>query len=470
MSQWIDKVVIMLIVSVAWSVFSLFLLVGVEGSLSWTAIGLLFIYLYANIMLWKTVFSERVFPLELMFWLFHTNFLLLPAIYQSTHHAFYWSLYDSYEDTSLLYSVFIIYIGVLSFSLGLWFGQRVTRSGSGVGEINKGYNSIIGSTWLSQALIMLIIAGLLVVIYHQGSDFFMSSRMSKLGQVESLMQMGLYLDLPRAAALGVLLFSVTFLFQRWKITRKLSVNWLLIIFLALGVNTVINYPLSVARFWIFGFLLALMWSTAPPKKVIWKALFVVVFSVMQFTVFPLYSVITRNKGDVELNVYSIRQYLQHGDFDGFQSVVNIMLYIQDSGFEFGRNIISVIFFFIPRAFWDKAQPLGVAAADHMGYEFTNLSAPVYGEFYADFGLISLIVLMGSVGYGVRRLDLRYSYLVRYNLFGINTLVIATLAGYMIILLRGSLLGVVPSIVTLLGMLLISNWIAQYRGKWSRVRM
>ena len=89
---------------------------------------------------------------------------------------------------------------------------------------------------------------------------------------------------------------------------------------ALGLNVIINYPLSAARFWIFGFLISLIWILVPLRSAVWRGLFVVGMTMMQFTIFPWYSQITRGKGLIGIDIESIRKYLHHGDFDGFQTL------------------------------------------------------------------------------------------------------------------------------------------------------
>ena len=151
--------------------------------------------------------------------------------------------------------------------------------------------------------------------------------------------------------------------------------------------------------------------------------------------------------------------MHHGDFGGFQSLVDIILYIQDVGFELGRNLISVALFFVPRTIWNKAEPLGAAAADYIGYSYTNLSAPIFGELYADYGLFSLILGMGTIGFGVSLCDEYYCRMIRDQRYGVGILLSGTLAGYLIILLRGSLLGVIPAIAVLFGELVILSWLS-----------
>lgn len=458
MKQELNNGLLIGLVSTIWSVSCIAIFIGFDGELSWVVIALFCLFVYACIMLWKTVFDRRVAPLELMFWLFHTNFLLLPALSQSAYHSFYWSSYGAYQQESLLYSCFIIAVGLFAFSIGLSLGRRRFRSVTCGVARSTFFIRPLRARWAGYIVLLITLIGLALLVSNLGLNFFMSSRASKLGQVESLVELGLLLALPRSVALGVLLFSIALLVQRWRQVRKIPLVTLGVFISALMLNTIINSPLSLPRFWIFGFVISLIWIVAPYFHKVWRCVFVVGMTVMQFTVFPLYSQLTRSVGGVDFNLDAIRQYLHHGDFDGFQSIVNVTLYIQNSGFELGRNLISVVLFFVPRTIWNKAEPLGMAASDFMGYEYTNLSAPIYAELYADFGLFSLVFGMSIVGFWMSLLDEYYDGLIQTKRFGVGVLLTGVFAGYLIILLRGSLLGVVPAVASLLGVLVILSWV------------
>jgi hypothetical protein len=161
------------------------------------------------------------------------------------------------------------------------------------------------------------------------------------------------------------------------------------------------------------------------------------------------------------DIESIREYMQHGDFDGFQSIANTLIYARETGLEFGRNLISVVLFFIPRSMWNKAEPLGSAAAEHMGYAYTNISAPIYGELYIDFGIFSLVTGMAIIGFGVRLFDAYYTHMIKIKQYGTGLLLTAAMSGYLIILLRGSLLAVISSIATLFGLLIFASWLGTH---------
>jgi len=459
--QQLDYIVILGLVTMTWVFMCVVAFVGFDGELSLVVIVIFMLFTYASTMLWKTVFSPRVAPLGLMFWLFHTNFLLLPALSQSVHRTFYWSSYNTYSSQDLLFACAIIVVGLLAFRFGAGLTRDRVHNPSFSAVESNFLTRPLRPSWRSQLFLVVILIGLAWLVFVLGTEFFTSDRMAKLSQVDSLPELGLLLSLPRALSLGVLLFSIALLVQGWRANGKVLLGSVMIFFMSLGLNLIVNYPLSIPRFWVFGFIISLMWVVVPLCQARWQSAFVIAMTAMQFTIFPLYSQITRGGGWIGLDIESMRKYLHHGDFDGFQSIVNITLHIQENGFELGRNLISTILFFVPRGIWvGKAEPLGVAASDFMGYEYTNLSAPIYGEFYADYGFLSLILGMVFIGWAIKKSDCFFDYMVKYRQFNAGVLLVSTLAGYLIILLRGSLLGVVPSIATLIALLVIASWLTK----------
>ena len=68
------------------------------------------------------------------------------------------------------------------------------------------------------------------------------------------------------------------------------------------------------------------------------------------------------------------------DFDGFQQIVNAMVFSEDVGHSLGHYTSSALLFFVPRSLWEgKATPASIDVAEHRGYEFTNLSLPLPAE-------------------------------------------------------------------------------------------
>lgn len=170
--------------------------------------------------------------------------------------------------------------------------------------------------------------------------------------------------------------------------------------------------------------------------------------VAQITVFPLLSDISRGGGASAFEFSPFRYLSTHGDFDGFQSVVNIVVWTQGATLKGGVQLLSAVLFFVPREFvpW-KSAGTGSDAAKYVGYPFTNISAPLPAELYVDFGMIGLVVMTVGLGWFIHRLDDGFKEDKRRG--GLGVLLTAVTAGYAFILLRGALIAVLgPFIVSI----------------------
>jgi hypothetical protein len=98
------------------------------------------------------------------------------------------------------------------------------------------------------------------------------------------------------------------------------------------------------------------------------------------------------------------------DFDGYQQVINTVSYVSDLGYAFGRYTMSGSLFFVPRSLWEgKSTPASIDVAQHRGYVFTNLSMPLHSEFYLDFGVIGMCVVLFLIALLARRCDTAWLY-------------------------------------------------------------
>jgi hypothetical protein len=126
------------------------------------------------------------------------------------------------------------------------------------------------------------------------------------------------------------------------------------------------------------------------------------------------------------------------DYDSFGQLVNGYLVAERNGIVPGRQMLGVFLFAVPRAFWnDKPVDSGILIANVRGYPFTNLSAPLWIEFYLNGGWILLILGMFGLGWWLHRIDTGIER--QFNTVGMPALLSCVLPFYMMILLRGSLL-------------------------------
>lgn len=114
---------------------------------------------------------------------------------------------------------------------------------------------------------------------------------------------------------------------------------------------------------------------------------------------PILSATTRHGTGADLSDLEI----SGTKFLGFMDTHIVMLHMVDmvmrDGYQLGSSTLAAVGFFVPRAIWpDKPIAINlVVGSELFGYGFvgtSNLSGPIIGDFYFDFGLLGLIV--GSV--------------------------------------------------------------------------
>ncbi|WP_156613718.1 hypothetical protein [Mycobacterium sp. 852002-51961_SCH5331710] len=126
------------------------------------------------------------------------------------------------------------------------------------------------------------------------------------------------------------------------------------------------------------------------------------------------------------------------DYDSFGQLMNGYLVASRDGIVPGRQLLGVFLFAVPRKLWDdKPVDSGILIANVRGYPFTNLSAPLWIEFFLNGSWILLIVGMFALGWWLHRTDTGIER--QFDAAGMPALLTCVLPFYMMILLRGSLL-------------------------------
>ncbi|MCG5431646.1 hypothetical protein LV457_04985 [Mycobacterium sp. MYCO198283] len=130
------------------------------------------------------------------------------------------------------------------------------------------------------------------------------------------------------------------------------------------------------------------------------------------------------------------------DYDSFAQIINGYTVGIRDGIEVGNQILGVMLFFIPRAIWTgKAYDTGILIANGRGYPFTNLSAPLFIEFFLNGGWVVLVLAMFACGFFLHRWDSKLNR--ELALYSMPSILGCILPFYMLILLRGSLLQAAP---------------------------
>ncbi|WP_275775905.1 hypothetical protein [Paenarthrobacter sp. Y-19] len=127
-----------------------------------------------------------------------------------------------------------------------------------------------------------------------------------------------------------------------------------------------------------------------------------------------------------------------GDFDAFAQLINTFEYVQSEGITWGRQLLGVVLFWVPRSLWqDKPIDTGTLLANYKGYHFDNLSAPIWAELFINGGWILLVFVMFFLGYVFRVLDRKAESILSVS--SAPPLLGCIIPFYLLIILRGSLL-------------------------------
>ena len=185
--------------------------------------------------------------------------------------------------------------------------------------------------------------------------------------------------------------------QRSLLSYVLIVPAILCFFAA---NDIIALPRFISGAYVIAFIFLFLRITR-----LFKLLFVVAVAAGQISLFPLVSEISRGSGSLGQDYDPIAYLFKNGDFDGFQSVINVASFVDRAGLQGGRQLLSAALFFVPRDLvpW-KSIGTGGDAGTSLGLSFVNLSAPMPAELYVDFGYVGLVVLTVLLALGIRAID------------------------------------------------------------------
>ena len=233
-----------------------------------------------------------------------------------------------------------------------------------------------------------------------------------------------------------------------------GVRWLLLPVL-LALNAVVNNPISKPRFWVGTVVLTLLFTMprlCRPRgfRIAGAGLIAALLLVFPYSDYFRYS----DREDVAV-VSLADQFINNGDYDAFQQVQTGLDYVRENGFS-PQDALGPPLFMVPRSMWpEKPDDTGITLAEYAGYDFLNLSAPLWIESYlwaGPFAVVVVFCLFGALG---RRVD-DVRHRLRDRPGTLAALLVPAFAIYQMVFLRGSLLGIAGPLTLLVAIpLLIS---------------
>lgn len=371
------------------------------------AIGVIPVAVLLTISFWLAYYSVSPFNdyLGCSFWVFCYVFLLICPVYQDYLGVFPWQ--DNYTKSTITYSWFIVFLFCFCFSIGWYFSSKSKNKNLMLAD---GVDVPLGNIYL---LYFISFLGLIYAFSNLGGVGVVFSAREEVFAVTTG---DVVTTMITQAALRIPLFvcSLVLFDQILKSNKVYSVKNRIIVYSTIALVVVINNPISTPRFWFGCVILSYFLVYLSNMKGRWNFIFILMNLFLLLIVFPLASVF-RKTTDVSLDDFLLKMDLSgtlvlSPDYDAFQQVINSVVTVQEVGNTYGSQILSAIFFWIPRSIWsEKSYSSGQYIGESLNYSFTNLSSPLVSEMYLDFGIIGVVLLSSLLGWFYYRLSsLSYS--------------------------------------------------------------
>jgi hypothetical protein len=212
--------------------------------------------------------------------------------------------------------------------------------------------------------------------------------------------------LPAACAL-VLIYGVAW---QWVSSRKRSQPRVLVIAVAVTLLIVYANPFSSPRFISFAALVALLLGAYPVATRHRRLIFSILLTCGILFVYPAASWFKKTSIQQDHSGFSVTKSTFTGiDFDGFQTSLNTLSFVAQNGYSEGKHVLAAVGWFVPRSLWTtKSLPSSIEVSAARGYQFQNLSIPLWAELFMDLTLVGMIATMLLFGYTSGRLDRAYA--------------------------------------------------------------
>ncbi|RZT87897.1 hypothetical protein EV383_4829 [Pseudonocardia sediminis] len=244
--------------------------------------------------------------------------------------------------------------------------------------------------------------------------------------------------------------------------RARTSTWVLLVLLV-GLNVVVNNPISNARYWAFAVILGLLYAWRGSARPLFRAAFVTAFALGALTVFPYLDAFRYDSATLAANpgagTYDrpVDYILAKTDYGSITDIGIAVRFGDSQGPQWGRQILGAATFWVPRSLWtDKPDNTAFLLADEVGFANRNIDSPLWAEGYVDLGWAGAAALLAAAGAACRRLDDAFE-LTRAGptaAVPLAAVLVPAVAAYEFILVRGSLLQAMAKIAVMLVLLVL----------------
>lgn len=225
------------------------------------------------------------------------------------------------------------------------------------------------------------------------------------------------------------------------------------VFILLGLMTIALFPTGLARNAIAMYWLPVLFYST---KLFERSNFFVGFVFLGLLViFPFLECFRYWTGSLSIANVSL-DYLNSMNFEASQEM---MVVIKQGYITYGKQLLGVLFFFVPRMVWES-KPIGSGAFIADKYDvFSNISMPIFAEGYINFGFVGILLFTLGLAYFCARCD--YKYWKSYNNDNTFKPYYFVLIGAILFILRGDLMSSFAyTLATIIDIYIISRFLVK----------
>jgi len=217
------------------------------------------------------------------------------------------------------------------------------------------------------------------------------------------------------------------------------------------------FPLGNARFLVAAIYLPILLLIYPSILKGIKGISLFIFSLL--ILFPFLDNFRNYKDNQEISFIPKLDFFLEGHFDSYQSFLRVL---ENDVVTYGKQLLGVIFFFIPRSVWEgKPTGSGYFLAEKLNYGFKNISMNYLGEGYINFGLIGVFLFISLLISLLAFFDARFGLCYKSNTIDYHSTFYLMLLGYVFFLLRGDMMSSFSFLVSAIVSFLLVKVVMQF---------
>ncbi|WP_286964575.1 MULTISPECIES: O-antigen polysaccharide polymerase Wzy [Acinetobacter] len=193
-------------------------------------------------------------------------------------------------------------------------------------------------------------------------------------------------------------FLPAFIFIKFFLDKRYFESFIFLFFLIFCA-----FPTGIPRYLVAYIYIPVLLIVIPSLKSSRKICSIMIFSMI--ILFPFLNEFRYYYWGKEIKIIPDLAFFNQAHFDAYQ---NFMEVIRVDYITYGKQILVVMLFFIPRSFWES-KPIGSGAqlAIDNNYIFTNISMPYIAEGYVNFGYIGIIIFILFASFFMKQIDFKY---------------------------------------------------------------